>query len=160
MPYDATPDANRIIVVPAELGHVEAIAADMRPMDAAECWSLGASPLAGLRASCAASLACWTALEHGGPIAMWGVTAAEMMGRTGCPWMLGAGRLGAHRRQFLRESRARLAPMLAMFPRLENHVLAEYRASVRWLRWLGFTLAPPAPLGPRGALWRRFWMEG
>jgi hypothetical protein len=160
MPFDATPDANRVIVVPALLHHVDAIAATMRPMDAAECWSLGVAPLDGLRQSCAASLACWTALEAGRPIAMWGVSAAEMMGRTGCPWLLGSERLGAHRRQFLRESRARLAPMKAMFPRLENHVLADYRASVRWLAWLGFTLDDPAPMGPFGAQWRRFWMEG
>lgn len=159
MPFDATPDNNRIIVVPALLDHAEALAADLRPMDAAECWTLGVAPLAGLRESTRHSLIAWTALEAGQPIAMWGVTADEIMGRVGCPWLLGGRRLSAHRRRFVAESRARLAPMLAMFPRLENRVLADYTAAVRWLGWLGFTLEPPAPKGPFGALWRRFWME-
>lgn len=159
MPFDATPDANRVIIVPAELRHAEALVADLRPMDAAECWTLGVEPLHGLRESTRHSLVAWTALEAGQPIAMWGVTAAEMMGRVGCPWLLGGERLTAHRRQFVMESRARLAPMRALFPRMENHVLADYRAAVRWLEWLGFTLDAPEPRGPFGALWRRFWME-
>jgi RimJ/RimL family protein N-acetyltransferase len=58
----------------------------------------------------------------------------------------------------LREGVARvLDKALPLFGRLENYVHAENKASVRWLKWLGFTMDEAAPYGPRGENFIHFY---
>lgn len=40
---------------------------------------------------------------------------------------------------------------------LGNHVYSKNRASVRWLKWLGFEVGTPEPFGPSAALFHPFW---
>ena len=49
--------------------------------------------------------------------------------------------------------------MLAIKPRLENYVAADYPKAVRLIEGLGFTIEAPQPVGPKHAPFRRFWIE-
>jgi len=49
--------------------------------------------------------------------------------------------------------------MLAVYPRLVNHVDERNEASKRWLSWLGFELGEPEPHGPFGIPFRPFRLE-
>ena len=61
-------------------------------------------------------------------------------------------------RTVLREGRKQVSDMLAAKRYLSNHVDASYLGACRLLDALGFRIEPPAPYGPNGAMFCRFWM--
>lgn len=132
------------------------IAADMRPSDVEEVWASSRfTPEQALMSSWLGSRWTYTVNDEDGPVAMFGVAPWEE--GVGTPWMLATPRLmGAHRREFIVKSRLVVGQMQAEFTSLENHVDARNLASIRWLRWLGFTIHPAAPRGPFRLPFHRF----
>lgn len=76
----------------------------------------------------------------------------------GAPWLLATPALDHHAKALVRDGRDVVCWMREQFPVLVNYVHAENARSVAWLARLGFTIAPPAPYGPRGALFHKFTM--
>lgn len=133
--------------------HIGALAANMRLLDAQECWALGMSPETTLRASVEQSVESWVALDGNRPIAMWGLTTASFVGRTATPWLLTGIGIERHKKAFLRETKWWIENRAsAMYPHLVNIVDARYEQSLRWLRWLGFKIHDPRPFGPDGVM--------
>lgn len=148
-----------VLVVPATLDHAASLASRMRRADAEEVWASGRlRPEDALRVSLALSLKAWTGVVDGVPMCMFGAAPLSLMSGYGAPWLLGAEGLEQHTVAFLRRNRAYVADMKALFPRLENWVDARNAASIRWLRWLGFTIHPAAPWGTHGLPFHRFTM--
>jgi hypothetical protein len=148
-----------IEVVPATMEHVEAMAPRMRRADVEEVWAANRSnPYDALRSSLALSWNAWAGVVDGVVMCIFGVTPLSLVTGCGVPWMLGATGLERYAMAFLRRNRRYVAEMLATFPRLENWVDARNGASIRWLRWLGFTLEPAAPWGAFGLPFHRFSM--
>lgn len=137
-------------VAEAVPAHIPAIAADMREADRVEVWaSHRHAPAQALASSLEKSELAWTCLVEGIPAFMWGVARlGSLISRKGSPWLLGTNLFfRAHRRlhgEFLRQCPAYVERMQARFPRLENFVHAKNRLSVRWLRWMGFTVETAA----------------
>lgn len=149
----------RIDVIPATPEHAADLAPRLRHADADEVWASGRyRPAEALRLSLGLSLMAWTGLVDDVPMCIFGVSPVSLMSGHGAPWMLGAEGLERHAVPFLRRNRAYVAEMLALCPRLENHVDARNALSIRWLRWLGFTIHPAAPFGPFGVPFHRFTM--
>ncbi|MCF8533120.1 MAG: hypothetical protein K9G48_08965 [Reyranella sp.] len=94
----------------------------------------------------------------GQPLALWGVGPLSLVEGRGCPWLLAAEAFDALGRDIARLSRPLLAGMRALYPRLENHVDARHAKSVRWLKWLGFTIEPASPWGVENRPFHRFWI--
>ncbi len=138
-----------ITIVPATLAHVEAI--ELRDGDRREIEVLGVSPREGLAASLARSVWADAYVVGGEVAALVGVAMQPLVGGVAMPWLLTGRPVDRHRKAFLRLTRSRTRRMLAEHGTLVAEVHAEYREAVRWLTWLGFTLAPPRPLGPLGA---------
>lgn len=112
-----------------------------------------------LRASFRGSLMPPRAAAIDGEVAaMWGL-GGDILSDTGEPWLMTAPPVERAPVSFLRVARAELAAMLAIKPRLENYVAADYRKAVRLLEKLGFALEAPQPIGPKRALFRKFWIE-
>ena len=63
-----------------------------------------------------------------------------------------------HQRAFLRRNREYVRQMQAAFPTLRNMVDARNEVSIRWLRWLGFTIEPAIRWGAAGMPFHPFWM--
>lgn len=55
-------------------------------------------------------------------------------------WMLGGVGIAKAKRFYLRETRAQVAHMLGLAPLLWTGVEGSYTRSLRWLRWLGFSI--------------------
>ncbi len=146
-------------VLPAAPEHIPAIAANMREADRREVWAAHRhTPLEALEGSLARAELAWTCFVHGRPAFMWGVCRrGSMISETGSPWLLGTPAIVRVRLEFLRQSPAYVARMQERFPRLENHVHAENRLSIRWLTWCGFTVddVPESINGENFFLFRR-----
>ncbi len=147
-------------ILPASEAHAVAMAPHLRLADAAEVYATsGRTAEAALLAALRRSTQAWTCLVDGEPGCMWGVGPLSLVAGRGCPWLLGTVAIEQHPMTFLRQSRAYLRQMLHTYSRLENHVDARNTVSIRWLRWLGFTIEPPAPYGFLQLPFHRFHME-
>lgn len=147
-------------VVTANLDHLLPVAEKMRQADRDECMAgCGLGPYEVLQRSIAASPLAWTVLEGTEPVAMFGVSQRALLSSTGIPWFLGAEGMERAGSLLPRFSRQVVQAWLTRYDRLENWVDARYEKSVRWLRWIGFTVEEPLPWGVAGLPFHHFWME-
>lgn len=70
-----------------------------------------------------------------------------LLGRLAAPWMLGTPVIDRNRSVLISESKRYRDRMLSEYPHLLNCVDARNKKSIRWLRWLGFTIHPAKPYG-------------
>lgn len=98
----------------------------------------------------------YTAMIDGVPEIMFGVGDINVLTRTGAPWLLGTDAVTTHYVAFLRRSVDWREQLLRRYRVLMNAVDDRNTASKRWLKWLGFTLSEPIPMGKRGTLFRVF----
>jgi hypothetical protein len=101
----------------------------------------------------------WTARIDGEVACMWGVRQADVLGWTGVPWMLGSEAVAANASTLLRQSRLIVDRWRGMYPVLRNMVDARHHRSIRWLRWLGFTIGDARPMGFAGLPFHPFEMR-
>jgi hypothetical protein len=148
---------SRAAVVRFQPEHGKHIVANMRELDRKEIYyqSLLDAETA-VRITLANSVAAWTGLWDGEPAVIWGVARRSKLGRVGVPWLLGTDAMDNAPLKIARQSRAYVERFASVFPRMENHVLAENRRAVVWLRWLGFDMEEAKPFGPFGAPFIRF----
>lgn len=90
-------------------------------------------------------------------------TAVGLCGVSGnLIWMLATDELLAtprDRRQFIREGRRWVDSLFDEhgYDCLQNWALASNTATIAWLRWLGFVIDVPEPMGAGGRLFSHFW---
>jgi hypothetical protein len=148
------------VIIPATMVHVDFIASRMREADALEAWAIARfKPREALEYSLAKSLQAWTWMQNGEPACMWGVDADSILGPVGHPWLLTTSLVDRYPITFLRGSLNALKRMQSVFPELTNWVDARHVVCVRWLRWLGFAIEAPVPLGPFGLPFHRFTLR-
>lgn len=148
----------RILIRRATIADVYKVAARMRPADAAEATVLGKDPRQMLRRSFRASILARTLVLDGQPAAIGGI-GGDMLTDTGTLWLLTSDAVERAPLAFVRAARRELAAALKLRGRLEGYVTADYAKAIRFLLALGFTLDAPVPVGRKGALFRRFWIE-
>jgi len=101
----------------------------------------------------------WAGVADGELACLFGVVPLSLIGVSGIPWLIGSEAVTTYGRAFLRRNRAYVAEMLQADPVLMNVVDARTAVSIRWLRWLGFTMGSPAPMGVHGEPFLPFRME-
>jgi hypothetical protein len=136
---------------------IQFIADNMRQADVDEVNAASnATPLQavtdGVKVSCMSSVA----FINGDIVAVLGVVKNSTLTDNGIPWLLGTNNIVKHYREFLGASPGVLDAMIDVCPNLMNHVYVENKISIRWLKWLGFTLSEPEPFGVNGALFHKF----
>lgn len=140
-------------LVTATFAHADQMAPLLRPADVAEINIMfGADPAEMLRHGIEQSSHAYAAIEGGVPFAIGGIVPVNLMAGTGAPWMLGTPGVGRNPRWFLKTSRESLAAAFETYVALENLCDARYAASIRWLRWLGFTIGAPVLHGDHSFL--------
>jgi hypothetical protein len=139
-------------LVPAQIEHIPAIAADMREADREElraAWCL--TPLDCMFHGLAHSEKAWVGFIDGEPVCMFGVVASSILGNVGRPWMVGTKQLDEHPLVFLRRCKREgcLREMRERFDVLTNYVDARNTRAIQWLVWLGFEISTnPQKIGP------------
>ena len=139
---------------------IEKIAADMRDEDVAEIWaSHHHTPLESLMSGWEVSDLSTIVMGDDEPLVMFGLVKKDILSGSGTVWLLGANRAMQYKREFLTQSKPVIDEMLTICPRLCNMVHAKNKTSIRWLRWLGFTIEEPTQQGPDKELFHRFHLE-
>lgn len=75
-----------------------------------------------------------------------GISPAGLSGRRS-PWLLGSTEIERNPAPFLRYTREKMPELRRCYPWMENHVDARNIVTIRWLRWLGFTIHDAVPYG-------------
>lgn len=145
--------------VAASAAHVGRIANRMRGDDIIECRAFGRSPKEALRLGLRCGAFTLTALYHGEPHAMFGVTASNAIEGTGRPWFLGSERTYDCARHLLTMGPQVIAEMHRRFRRLENVVSVRNVRAIRMLKRWRFELGDEA-MTVGGVEFVRFWREG
>lgn len=133
------------------------IAPRMRQQDVDELWAIGRhTPVEALVQSLSMSDYTFTGVIDGRPEAMFGLSVISHVTGHGSPWFLGTDEILNHRRDFMRASVQWRDMFLKRTPILTNCVDDRNELSKRWLRWLGFELTDPVPMGYDGHKFRMF----
>ena len=147
-------------VVPTNLDHVYELSHTMRSADVRECWAMNHfAPLDALKHSLYYTRMPKTGLYNGRVMCIWGVGKISYLSKEGIPWMLTSSLVDSHYREFLRSGLRCLKDIKKEAVTLVNMVDVRNRKSIRWLKWLGFTIHDPVPFGPDGMLFHPFIME-
>lgn len=135
------------------------LAKTMRESDRREVWALNRSqPDAALAQSVVMSGDEAYIVRCGDRVvAMFGLYH-PVLGDTGTPWMLGSDLVSEHPRELLRITKDFTRHALTRCRVLRNHVHAENKPSIRYLRAAGFTIHEAAQV-PTGAWAHQFTME-
>ena len=139
---------------------IQFIADNMREEDVIEVWAYGRhTPIEALELSIKKSKKVVIVYADGIPLTALGLCIRDFLSGVGVPWLLSAKQALKYKRQFLKLSPPIIEEMLEICPKLINHVHADNKLSIRWLKWLGFTIEDPEPIGPEGELFHRFTKE-
>jgi hypothetical protein len=150
-------------IVPALPEHIDIIAAKARLADVEELWAQARStPAQCMEQGLRYSVSAFTGLIDDVPVCLFGATPYSILAGQGVAWMVGSTDLErlSVQKALLRKSREAVDLLQRQFPLLFNSVDERNAAAQRWLRWLGFTLLDPAPLGPDKRLFRPFYRQG
>lgn len=80
-------------------------------------------------------------------VCVFGLTEYKPISNIGIPWLLGSDDVLKIRKTFVKQSISYIDLMLDEFQHLFNFVDARNKASIRWLKWLGFEFHDPQPFG-------------
>lgn len=148
------------VLVPATAEHVLELGARMRPADAAEVLASGGyAPVDAVADAVAHSAEAWAGLIGGELAAVFGIVPGSFLSFEAYPWLLTTATVERHPRAFLRTCREVVDDWLERYPVLVQAVDARYDAALRWARWLGFEVEPPAPFGVAGLPFCRITMR-
>lgn len=147
------------LVVPAEPWHAQDMAPRLRPEDLLEMQAATAEdPELALERAIRESVLAFAWIVEGRVACLFGIALGthSVIGGAAHPWLMSTALVAQHRYAFLRRYRPYLARFANVYPVLYNYVDARYAKSVRWLRWMGFTLHPAEPYGRLGLPHHRF----
>jgi hypothetical protein len=157
MAADIPDHVRGVTVRPSVLADVYELAANLREADRDEVESLGMDVRVGIRNSFRHAVLRKTYLVDGEVAAMSGL-CGSMLGDIGEPYLMTSAAAERVPLAFVKHAKASVAEMLGLKRRLEGHVAANYVRACRLLQVLGFTLHAPLPVGPKGALFRKYTM--
>lgn len=151
---------SRYEIVPATHAHAAELAPRMRRADVEELADLGHAPLAALEQSIDASRHAYTASFDGRILCMFGVAPRSLLSDEAFPWLLAAPEMVRHAITLQKVSKPFITRARKEFIWLHNYVSPRNVVAIRWLRWLGFSIAAtPTPVGPKGAMMLHFEMR-
>lgn len=138
---------------------IKFIADNMREADAVEVRASGGyTPIEALELSMKKSIRSVIVYADDVPLTALGVAPKGILSDVGIPWLLSAEQSLKHKREFLKLSPPVIDEMLDIYPKLINYVHNKNKLSIRWLKWLGFTIENPEPIRT-GELFHRFHIE-
>lgn len=112
-----------------------------------------------IKASIKASDDAWAVIVNGKLLFIAGVGQTSMIGKVGCPWLLGTDHIAQFPLEFYRQSKGILFESLRVYKTLLNHVHVGNLKAISYLKHLGFKFSDAVPYGANGELFYPFQME-
>lgn len=138
--------------------HFAPLAAAMRADDRREALAMlgmGGAPALFMSMYCSREM--YVATTDGVPLCAFGVCQTNGLNLI---WLVASAEIEKHKRELLLGAKEKLDELLARYGRLENLVDVRSRKSLRFIKWLGFTLSPEViPAGVNGELFYHFYKE-
>ena len=103
---------------------------------------------------------CLTGTVDDRPVCMFGFGRTSLISPIGIPWLLGTDEVRSIPKTFLIKSREIVNRARQRYALLENWVDSENAISIRWLRWLGFSIETANPIERKGRSFYRFTIGG
>ena len=85
---------------------------------------------------------CSVVVIDGKPCAVVGLVVLNILTGTGVPWLLATYDAIKYRRIFINNCKQGVEDMMTVCPNLMNFVHADNTLSIKWLKWVGFTIKP------------------
>lgn len=146
-----------IVSVEAKLSHIRMLVPRLRAADRREIEGAGRVPRHFLFQLVRTSHIRRTVFVSGEIAAMWGCGGAAL-GLVGEMWLFTTPAVERVPIGFLKTARRGITEVLQTRSRLVSEVAADYEASIRFMRMLGFTASKPYP-SPGGMLYRMLELE-
>ena len=132
----------------------------MRKSDIEEAWAYSHSkPIEAIVNSVKGSRWAFTVRVDGESVCICGICDGSMEG-IGVPWLLATDLFENYPRYIMKLGKDFIRQYLTAYVSLVNYVKADNEKTIRWLKWLGFTVDPPAPFGPDLVNFCYFHMRG
>lgn len=149
-----------LTVRPVAAGDADELAKNLRPTDIREIQSTSMTkPLIAIHRCIHRSQFCYTGLIDGKIAFIGGVTETGYLSDKRSPWLLGTDLLEKNYVTFLRYCKFRMPYIKQYWPNLENYIDARSTATIRWLKWLGFTIHEAEPYGILRRPFHRFTLK-
>ena len=132
---------------------------NMREIDKLECREMsGNSPIDALNKGIELSQYATVVVIDNEPCAVVGLSIVSAVNGLGVPWLLATESAVRNKRVFVNNAKQGVDDMRTVCPNLVNYVHEDNKLSIRWLKWMGFTIEESQPLGFNGAMFRRFYI--
>ncbi len=132
----------KIEIIPATREHIPLVLATCRGREREQLMRLGARASDYVRQVIESSSEAWSGFIDDELACMWGVDHGTLIGNSARIWLAGTAAINEHPFAFVRHSQIRLAELRKRFHYIYGVVEVDNEQSMRWLRWLGFTLSP------------------
>ena len=100
----------------------------------------------------------WAVVVNGKLLFICGVGLVSLIGRVGCPWLLGTNDIAQYPKEFYKQTKTILAEVLQDYDKLQNHVYFKNTQSMQFLKRLGFDVKSPEQYGANGEMFHPFEM--
>lgn len=142
--------------------HVAEIATTAREVDRLEIfYQTGKGLPEALEYAFDLSTRVWAGYVDDKLITVWGVALGSVADGVGVPWQLATDDLERVAVPFIRRCWHYRNIMREGYDVLHNNVWAGNHTSIRWLKWMGFKLGEPVPMGPFREMFIPFsWKRG
>lgn len=138
---------------------VEFIIANIRDEDVVEVAEFGGDSIREILSSTPdLDKNAWVWEREGQVHAIFGVNPVEDLDKVGVIWMLATKTFDDHFMAFAAACKVVVDVMISGYDYTYNYVSVKNKKSIRWLRWLGFDVRNPEPIGMNGAQFHRFEM--
>lgn len=142
------------------LSMIKHIADNMRKEDVNEVWASNRqTPYEALIDGWNQSMLSVIVTINNEPCVMIGLVIRDILSGIGTPWLLGTEGALKYKSQFLKLSPDIVNEMLELCPLLINYVHTENKHSIKWLKWIGFTIDEAEPYGLNKKLFHKFHIE-
>ena len=153
----------KIEIRKAKIKDIKAMKGKLRKEDCLEIYRrYGVQPYNVLFASYSASRksgVAYVGLIDGEIACAWGVVKDSVLGLRARIWLLSTDVMDKAPVRVAVRTRKQLRKITRKYPYLENDVDAKYEKCIVWLRWLGFTIKEPKPLGINGEKFCPFYLD-
>lgn len=146
-----------VSITPTTSEDLDELAEHMRDIDRKECRLTMPMPVRkALSLSHEVSYETLTGRVDGKLVAVFGIARMSTISSVGVPWMLGTPLVERYAMTVIRYNREMISKWEKQHSILKNYVHVDNETSIRWLRWLGFTILKPVRFGAKNEFFHPF----